>query len=202
MSGRSRRAKPVSRFRHESVVVEEPASEAEPGNSSDEVSGAEKIEVHVHLHRDGQKAGARPKRRPRRSVLTGALFDWQGHYDRICKRPSDVPLKGLARLTKCGSCDADTGLLARNCPRCGAPRSRRALSKWLAVIGLGAVGLVFALCMHMLGGPVAAEQRSLAPVGKWSDEDDYYIIQVPTEPSPFTYTEKDHARQGGQGKAE
>src|SRR6187551_4106017 len=85
----ARRAKQVSQFRRERVVVEVPAEAATVDETDGAADDVEKIEVHVHLHR-GTDLGAAGVRRKRRSrpMLTGVLFDWQGHYDKILTRPS------------------------------------------------------------------------------------------------------------------
>jgi hypothetical protein len=154
--------------------------------SPEETEDAERIEVHVHLHRD-PAARSRQKHPAARPVLTGVLFDWQGHYDQIFKNPPKEILKRWSRRTRCKSCDTIIPTKARQCPRCAAPCPARFLPKISALLGLGAIALVFALCAHLLGGSVP-EQKALKPLGQWSD-DDFVIVEVSPTPSPFSYTQ-------------
>jgi hypothetical protein len=119
--------------------------------------------------------------------LTGVLFDWQGHYDRIVKRPASGNPKPWMGFTKCHGCDATVPSKARRCPRCAGPLSPRILPRLMAVIGLGTIVGVFALCAHLLGGSVP-EQKAPAPLGQWSNDDDIVIVEVPAATaSPFSY---------------
>jgi hypothetical protein len=157
------------------------------GSREDEdTEAAEKIEVHVHLHRDSGPAGARRQKRPApRPVLTGVLFDWQGHYDQILKNPPKEALERWSRGTRCKSCDAFVPSKAHQCPRCAAPRPARFLPKVSALLGLTAIAIVFAVCVHVLGSSVP-EQSAPTPVGRWSDED-FIVVEVSPTPSPFSY---------------
>jgi len=168
------------------VEIPPETSSAEEAEDAEE---AEKIEVHVHVHRgnDSGAAGGRRKRRSARPTLTGVLFDWHGHYDRILKRPTQAAPKRWSRFAKCPSCEATVPSVARRCLRCGAPRSARMLSKVFALIGLGSLAAVFALSAHLLGGS-APEQKPPAPLGSWSDADEYVVVEVPVAPSPFAHT--------------
>src|SRR5262249_48057301 len=96
------------------------------------------------------------------------------------------PMTRWARLTQCLSCSASVGLRARQCPRCGAPRSLRTLTKVLAALGFGAVAVVFLICARLLGGPVA-EVKTIKPVGEWSEDDgpEIQVVEVPVPSSPF-----------------
>ena len=62
------------------------------------------------------------------------------------------------------------------------------LSRLVALIGLGSLVAVFALCARVLGGSVS-EAKPPGPLGQWSDDDAYVIVEVPVAPSPFAYTE-------------
>ena len=185
----TRRSAQVSHFRRERVVVEAPSEGSPSEEANDDGDGVEKIEVHVHLHRgEADAAGGRRKRPTRRPMLTGVLFDWQGHYDRILsQRPPGMKPKRWSRLAKCPSCQATVPSAARRCPRCAAPRSPRLLSKFVALIGLGSLVAVFAICARLLGGSVS-EAKPPGPLGQWSDDDAYVIVEVPVAPSPFAYT--------------
>jgi hypothetical protein len=170
-------------------MVEVPA-ETSTAHEAEDADDVEKIEVHVHLHRgnDAGSAGGRRRRRQSLPRLTGVLFDWQGHYDRILKRPSHPAPKRWSRFRKCSTCDAISPSVARRCLRCGAPRSPRLLTKLFAVIGLGSLAAVFALSAHLLGGSVP-EQKPTAPLGNWSaPQDEFIVVQVPVTASPFSTT--------------
>src|SRR4051812_35650761 len=81
----ARRTRQVSRYRHQRVpldTVQEDSENESSDEAGDEGNDAEKIEVHVHVHRDAEGKN-RPKRRAPRTRFKGTLFDWQGHYDRI-----------------------------------------------------------------------------------------------------------------------
>ena len=118
-------------------------------------------------------------------MLTGVLFDWRGHYDKILSNrpPGEIP-KRWSGLAKCQSCDSTVPSKARRCPRCGAPRSPRLLSRLGALIAIASLVAVFALCARLLGDS-APEQRPSERLGQWSDEDNYVIVEVPAAPSPF-----------------
>lgn len=181
----ARRAKQVSQFRRERVVVEVPAEAATVDETDGAADDVEKIEVHVHLHRgtDSGAAGVQRKRRSR-PMLTGVLFDWQGHYDKILTRPSHSAPKRWSRSAKCRSCEAIIPSAARHCPRCAAPRPRRMLAKVFALIGLGSFAAVFALSAHLLGSSVP-EHKPPSPLRSWSDNEDIIVVEVPVTPSPF-----------------
>jgi hypothetical protein len=164
-----------------------------PRDSAD--GDQEKIEVHVHVHRG--KAGARKKKKPKRSrpALTGALFDWQGHYDRVCKGPVPPPSPdsagqtapaGSTRTLDCNACGAKVPRFARKCGVCEAPQPRGIIARVSAVLGIASVIGVFALCQHILGESVR-EHRSPEPLRKDFTDDDAYVVEVPGPPSPFTY---------------
>lgn len=180
-----RRAKHV-RHRHQRVPIEVPPGESGSEALADEANEPEKIEVHVHVHR-----GESPKRsrssRPAPPVLTGRLFDWQWYGDRLKGRPPPTSAKRWPLATKCQSCDALVPASARHCPRCAAPQSlRRFFPAVVALAGLGSLVAVFAVCAHLLGGSVP-EHQTPKPLGQWTDDDDYVIVEVPTAPSPFSY---------------
>ena len=166
--------------------------EIEPEESArreqdEDAEEAEKIEVHVHLHRgDGSRKHRSKRARP--PILTGTLFDWQWYRDRIYRRPPTEKDGRWSLATKCQGCDAPLPSTARRCPRCAAPRARRRfLPAVIAVLGLASIGVVFGLCAHVLGGSVP-EHQPAAPLGQWSGEEDLVIVNVPTAPSPFSYT--------------
>jgi hypothetical protein len=58
------------------------------------------------------------------------------------------------------------------------------LSKVFALIGLASFAAIFALSAHLLGGSVP-EQKSPAPLGSWSDNEELIVVEVPVAPSPF-----------------
>src|SRR5262249_10947341 len=119
-----RRAKQV-RFRRERVVVEGPPEESAGSEQTDDDSLPERIEVHVHLHREG-KPSSRSKR-VARPVLTGTLFDWQWYTDRIAGRPRNTIKRRWSLATLCQNCDSIIPSSALRCRRCAAPRPRRRL---------------------------------------------------------------------------
>jgi len=128
----------------------------------------------------------RPKAPPPRSELTGSLFDWQGHYDRVCQPPPEQKLEGLARLKTCHSCYQPVPIFAQRCARCSTPRSRRPLMTVIAAGALMALAVVFGAFVHTFGAGPVAERASLTPLGHWSDDDYYYeVVEVPVAPSPF-----------------
>jgi hypothetical protein len=179
-----RRGKQVS-FRRQRVVVEEPPDESAAADA-DDARDAEKIEVHVHLHRSATKARSTSAARP---VLTGVLFDWQWYKDQLSKRPRPLPEGRWSSVKQCEACDAPIPSSANCCPRCGAPRTRRRLlPAAIALVALGSIVAAFALGLHVLGDSVP-EHRAPAAFGAWSD-DDYVIVEVPpAPPSPFSYTQ-------------
>lgn len=181
-----RRAKQV-RFRSERVPLEIDPDESARQEPDDGEAEAEKIEVHVHLHRgDGSKKSRSKRERP--PVLTGTLFDWQWYRDRIYRRPKTETDSRWSLATKCQGCDSPLPSTARRCPRCAAPRARRRfLPTVIAVLGLASIGVVFGLCAHILGTSVP-EHQPPKPLGQWSGEEDLVIVNVPTGPSPFSYT--------------
>jgi hypothetical protein len=168
------------------VPVEVETEESVREEGSEDADDSERIEVHVHVHRGEGSKRPRPKRAAP-PHLTGVLFDWQWYRERLDRKTCQAA-DGSPRARRCQSCDSPVSRLSRRCPRCAAPlgRSRlRALS--LALLALGSVGIVFALCAHLLGGSVA-EQKPLEPVGQWSDGD-YVIVEVPQPAaSPFSST--------------
>ena len=66
------------------------------------------------------------------------------------------------------------------------------------LIGLGSLVAFFALCLRVLGDS-APEQKPPEASGR-SDDDNYVIVEVPTAPSPFAYTEPSAA--GGAASPE
>jgi hypothetical protein len=168
-----------------------PSSEAEGEEQ-------EKIEVHVHVHRG--KAGAakkKKKRRPARPALTGVLFDWQGHYDRVCKGPAPPTDAGSAgatattptgstRTLPCNACGAKVPRFARKCGVCEAAQPRGIIARVTAALGIASVIGVFALCQHILGESVR-EHKPSEPLRADFSDDDAYIVEVPATSSPFTY---------------
>jgi hypothetical protein len=180
-----RRAKQV-RHRHQRVPLEVPPGESGSEQLPDEENDAEKIEVHVHLHRGEipKSSRARPAPRP---VLSGRLFDWQWYGDRLTARPPPAVGKRWGFATKCENCDTLVPSRASHCPRCAAPQLRRRyLPLAVALVGLGSIALLFAVCAHVLGGSVP-EHQAPQPAGQWTD-DDYTIVEMPSTPSPFAYT--------------
>jgi hypothetical protein len=180
--GVARRSRQVSGFRRQRLPVDVHPEEAREGadeGSEDDEAEKEKIEVHVHVHRPPD--ASRPKKRPLRSTLTGVLFDWQGHYDRVCLRPQAKHGR-WSRVVACPNCQETIPFTSKSCRRCGAPRSLRGLGKVIAALGLGIVVLVFALCAHMLGDSVA-EHRPPPPTGDSSDAP--WIIEMPSGSSPL-----------------
>jgi hypothetical protein len=179
-----RRAKQV-RYRHQRVPLDVPTEDSQSEELSEQSDDAEKIAVHVHLHRGEEPKSSRAKHRPR-SVLTGQLFDWQWYRDRLTGRPPPAAAKrwGLAR--NCQSCNASVPSIAGRCPRCAAPQPRRFLAIGGALVGLGVVAAAFILCAHLLGSSVP-EGQAPKPLNQWSD-DDFMIVEVPATPSPFSYT--------------
>jgi hypothetical protein len=184
--GASRRTRRAGVFRHQRVQIDVPSDppSSEDAEADDE-EGVEKIEVHVHLHRgDDSSRRARRKRPLSRPHLTGVLFDWQGHYDQIfVKHLSQQNHKRGFRLTQCKSCGASAPAAAPRCPRCAAPLASRLLPRLFALVGLGTIAGVFALCWHVLGSSVP-EHKAPAPLGQWTS-DDYVIVEIPATPSPF-----------------
>jgi hypothetical protein len=180
----------VARFRHQQPASEV-ADDADGTAEGDEAAGdgerPEKIEVHVHVHRDDAKK-ARAKRRPEKSPLTGVLFDWHAHYDQIFKKPPPWAGSSGPKVGTCEQCKAPVGRMARSCNRCGAQRpSTHVISKVAAMLGLGVVALVFGLCAHYLGHSTASYVAP-KPVGEWS-ESDVVFVGVPAEPSAFSYSD-------------
>ena len=199
-----RRAKHV-RFRRQRVVVEGPPEDSAGDDPADEANEpeAEKIEVHVHLHR-GERSKSSESKRPFRTGLTGALFDWQWYSDRLAKKPR--PADGRwSLITRCTNCDATLPSTARRCPRCAAPRSRRRLLPIvMALIGLGSIAVVFGLCARILGGSVS-ESKAPAPLGQWPEDYEYdeARVEVSLTPSSFSnslYTANDGKTSGGETK--
>jgi hypothetical protein len=172
------------------VALEDSQDGSEDGSSAeatDDAETSEKIEVHVHVHRDGEN---KRKRLAPRAGFKGVLFDWQGHYDRVCRPTPKAQGSRWSRVAKCQSCEETVGLTARQCPRCGALLSRRALAKLLAAIGFGTVAVVFALCAHFLGTSVP-ESQALKPMREFSDDDyAFQVVEVPVPASPFNYEMK------------
>ncbi len=169
-------------------MVEVP-SESSTAEEAGDAEDVEKIEVHVHLHRgnSSDSTGARRKRRPSPPMLTGVLFDWSGHYDRILKRQPQAAPKRWS-LAKCANCEAIVPSAARHCPRCAAPRSPRILSRVFALIGLACFVAMFAVGNSLLGSSVP-EHTPPAPLGSWSDNEEYIVVEVPAAPpSPFAAT--------------
>jgi hypothetical protein len=161
----ARRAKQISRYRHQRATIEPDASNDAPDHDSAE--GPENIEVHVHVHRG---AGGAPKRAnaPVRTELTGVLFDWTGHYDRVCQRPQEQKLAGLARFKTCHGCYKPVSLFAQRCAWCSTPRSRRPLRTMIAMGALLTVGVAFGVFVHLFGNGSIAERVTIAPLGHWS----------------------------------
>ena len=56
-----------------------------------------------------------------------------------------------------------------------------------ALIGLGSLVAVFVLSTHLLGSSVP-EHKPSAPLGNWSDSEDFIVVEVPVTPSPFAPT--------------
>jgi hypothetical protein len=158
--------------------VEPVAQEAAPHDDE------EKIEVHVHVHRGEKPQKVKKKKRVRRSRLTGVLFDWQAHYDRMTLRPTEKPKGRWARAMTCHNCGERVPFVAKTCQRCGAPRSYRGISKLIAALAVGIVAGVFGLCAHVLGDSVA-EHRNPPPVMGDYYEEMPYIIEVPVQMSPL-----------------
>jgi hypothetical protein len=173
----------------ESVRDEEDPGALELDGDEGETDDREKIEVHVHLHRGkAGKAGAKKKKRkPPRPVLRGALFDWKGHYDVVCKPPAP-PADGSAhrRSLNCSACGAVVPRFARNCRRCDAPQPRGIMARLAIAIGLASVVGVFALCSYLLGDS-AREQRTPEPLRKDFTDEEAIVVEVPSPPSPFSY---------------
>jgi ribosomal protein L40E len=181
----TRRAKQV-RFRRQRVIVEGPPDESGAYDAADEAddADAQKIEVHVHLHRGERSKKSRSGRCA--PPLRGVLFDWDWYKERLCQKPPTAPSR-WSFSTVCPACDGIVPTTAKHCQRCGAPRSRsRFLSKVKALLGLVCIGALFALGLHVLGDSVS-EHKPLAPLGQWTDED-VVIVEVPTTPSPFSPT--------------
>jgi len=182
----TRRAK-QSRFRRQRVPVEIEPEESVRDEAADDARDSERIEVHVHVHRGEGSKRSRSKRSAA-PPLTGVLFDWQWYRDRLEKRPRQTADGRWARVKRCHSCDTPVARIAQRCPRCAAPLGRSRLrAAAFAFLGLGSIGVVFALCAHLLGGSVP-EHQAPAPLGEWSD-DGYVIIEAsPPAPSPFAPT--------------
>jgi hypothetical protein len=182
----ARRAKQISRYRHQRVTI---APDAQSQATDDDLDGGpEKIEVHVHVHRGaGGEPRAKRQKAPPRAELTGMLFDWTGHYDRVCQKPPERKLEGLARLKTCHGCYQPVSVFAERCARCATPRSRRPLKTVIASVALVALAVVFGVFVHVFGaGPIAERTPSLTPLGQWSDDDYYYeVVEVPVAASPF-----------------
>lgn len=180
----ARRAKPISRYRHQRISVDvEPQRQAVDDDWDVE---PEKIEVHVHVHRPAGEAKAKRPKSPPRAELTGALFDWKGHYDVVCQKPAEQKLQGLARLKTCHGCYQPVPIFAQRCSRCSTPHSRRPLMTAIAASALVAVAVVFGVFVHVFGAGPIAERVSPKPIGQWSDDDYYYeVVEVPVTPSPF-----------------
>jgi hypothetical protein len=174
-----------SHFRRQRVPVEITSEESAAEVTDDDAHDAEKIEVHVHVHRDEARKRSRVTRPP--PALRGKLFDWQWYDDQLSKRPRPTgPARAWSRAATCEACDSMIPSKATHCPRCAAPRSRRRLLPIvMAMMGFGCFAVVLAIGAHVLGGSVP-EAQAPAPVGKWSD-DDYVIVEVPAPaPSPFS----------------
>jgi hypothetical protein len=182
----------VARFRHQQATSvqlhDEAPAEGDEASAEDE-EPPEKIEVHVHVHHDDK--ARRAKRRPVKLPLSGTLFDWKDHYDQIFKRPPPRPEGAGPHSSLCPECKAPVSRMARRCTRCGAQRSTHVLTKVAAMLGLGVVALVFGMCAHLLGGSTASYTVP-KPLGDWS-ESDVVIVTVPSEPSPFSYSDSTKA---------
>jgi hypothetical protein len=202
-SGERRAKRTKSSRRSRSPLVVSAAVGGGSGRDDEELPGrepegeeSEKIEVHVHVHRG--KAGAKKKkkkRKPARPALTGTLFDWQGHYDRVCKGPvppsnpgaaGSAASSGSSRSLNCSACGAKVQRFARKCGVCEAPQPRGIVARVSAVLGIASVIGVFALCHHILGDS-AREHMAPEPLRKDFTDDDAYVVEVPAGSSPFTY---------------
>lgn len=190
----ARRSRHASGYRRQRLPVDIHPDDA-PSEEVEDEEDPEKIEVHVHVHR-GAESSARPKRRAARSPLTGVLFDWQGHYDRVCVRPPPLARGRWSLVATCRNCNANVPFAAKSCSRCGAPRKLRGLSKIIAAVGLGIVALLFAFCAHVLGDSVA-EHRPRAPSGQWANyEEGPTIIEVQATPYPLNEARFSTTRSG------
>jgi hypothetical protein len=69
----------------------------------------------------------------------------------------------------------------------------------MAAIGLGAVAIVFVVCLRLLGSHDVAEVKTLKPVGEWSDDEgpDIQVIEVPVPSSPFLPAPASPGSSGG-----
>jgi len=190
-----RRAK-QSLFRRQRVPVEIPPDESAAQDEAEDDRDAEKIEVHVHLHRgEGSRSRSRRARPP---VLTGALFDSQWYMKRIRERPRETVSSRWSLVARCESCDSLVPSSASRCPRCAAPRARRILPTILALLGIGSVVAVVLVCAHVLGDSVP-ERKAPTPLGQWSDDGEYMIVEVPSSPSPFSGSTSPASGSGSPG---
>lgn len=175
-----RRSKQVA-FRRQRVPVEIPPDESAAEEVADDLPNSEKIEVHVHVHREGSK---RPAKRAA-LVQRGKLFEWQWYNDQLSKRPRHTMPGRWSAAASCSACNGLIPASARHCPRCGAPRSRRRLLPIaMALLGLAAFAVVLALSVRILGHSVP-EAQAPNPVGRWSDDDVVFVEVPPPSASPF-----------------
>lgn len=188
------RSRRVGSIRRQRVLVASTADDETSSDSLEEPEVPETIEVHVHVHHD---AAARKKGRPKRVNLTGSLMDWQGHYERVCRKPLPPPKAGGTPLGQCHGCQGPVGYLARSCRVCGAPQPRL-VSKVFAAIGLGTVVGVFVICSHVLGGSAQEHRAPHEALGEWTTEEPY-IVEVPVVASPFAYQGLSATAQTGLG---
>jgi hypothetical protein len=133
-------------------------------------------------------------------VLTGALFDSQWYLKRMRERPRETITSRWSLIARCQNCDSLVPSSARRCPRCAAPRSRRILPTILALLGFGSVVAVVLICAHVLGDSVP-EHKAPAPLGQWTSDDDYVIVEVPATPSPFSSAAPSASGSGSPGGA-
>lgn len=178
-----RRSKRVA-FRRQRVPLEILSDESAAEEVAEDPQDSEKIEVHVHVHR-GERSKGPVKRRALK--LRGKLFDWQWYNEQLSKRPPQHTMPGRwSPGATCSACKALVSAKVRQCPRCGAPRSRRRIPPFvMALLGLAGFGVVLALGLRVLG-PSVPEAQAPNPAGRWSD-DDIVIVEVPTSsPSPFS----------------